>query len=463
MSETYGNNVGPILIGDRPMPHSIELERSLLACLMKDPETTADILDLDEEAFYQPDHRHIFHAMAELAKEIPAFDIVMLSDHMDKSGMLGALGGIPTLMNIQSSICTSAPYMDYLEKVQDYYQRRQVIVICTNALGDGYEMAMPTYEIMGSLESKLLAMAQTGNKKKHQHISEATDEAIARIKGVYDRDIKYIGLSTGFPSLDAVIGGCRAGELIVLAARPSIGKTALAVCILRNMAAFGHKVRFFGAEMDNDQIAQRMLYSQSQVSSRELYDHIIPWETAEARLREGQKQLDRMPFFLDDIGGYYEEFRHRIRVAVRKDGVEVVAIDYLQLINLKTKQHHQSRENEVAYISKDLKSLARELHIPIIVLAQLNRIAEGKVPNISELRESGAVEQDADIVALLYRGRETDDDATQQLLRQGKPIPTIVKVGKDRNWSTGIANLDWYPDYMTFANHGRIEDEDVPR
>jgi len=454
--------LGPLLVGDQPLPHSPEMEKALISCCLQDPQYTADVLTLDEEAFYLPLTRRLFRTIKEVSKTYPIFDIISIGDYLERQGQLADIGGMETIRDIYATIPTVANYPRYMEVVRDNYRLRKMIAICSNAVGDAYEHIKPSYEIIGSVGTQIMGIDEESGLKKAENIWETTEKSIQRLHGIYTRNPEAIGIPTGFANIDRYIGGLRKGEVFVLAARPSIGKTALAMNIFRNVAFSGYPCRYYSLEMMADELTLRMMYYQAQISQYELMHRTVPWEEIEARLKQAKEILDRIPLSFEDSVVYWEDIEHRMRLAVLKDGCQVLGLDYLQLVYLRESKRHQTRENEVSYISQQLKKLAKELKVPVVVLAQLNRAAEGRTPSISDLRESGAIEQDADVVGLLNRKRETDDKDTLVLMRGGHPVDAELKIGKNRGGSTGVADLQWWAHFTTYTDKPRIEDEDVP-
>ena len=318
-------------------------------------------------------------------------------------------------------------------------------------------------ELVDEIETEILTLTQLQGGVDSTPIRRLIPPAVAYLEKLHTKDAAVVGITTGYHDLDHLITGLRPGDMFVLAARPSIGKTALALNLATNVALSKtpRAVGVFSLEMSSDQLALRLLCSEARVNMADIKDgalSVARWNDIMA----AADRLNKAPLFIDDTGSLdILELRARARRLHQQHHVELLVIDYLQLMRPAGHNRNSTRENEVSQMSGGIKTLAKELRIPIIVLAQLNRQAEqtGQRPKLSHLRESGAIEQDADIVALLHRERETESG--QERSYEGTEAELII--AKHRNGPTGIVRLSFFPQFTKFESRSPIADEDVPR
>ena len=457
----------PQLMGDMPSPHSAETERAILACILQEPEITADAVSaLTRESFYIPLHRVLWDAFQEVKASGQAFDLITVGDRLEASGKLEEIGGMEFLRATRNSVPTVANISTYTQKVINLHNARKAIAACADTLGRLYESgADDVPAILGDAETNLQKIGGAVVDKGFVHISDVLPRSMEVMEGISTHDPKFLGIQTGLHNLDEILMGFKPEELIVIAARPSIGKTALALNILKRMALFKSisvPVGIFSFEMSDIMIGLRLLVEDSQIDLKRLHQGKVTPAQWQGDLMESAVRLGNSPIYIYDGPREMGHVRRHSRKLVKERGAKVIFIDYIQLIKGDGGKKGDNREQEVAKISSDLKELAKELHIPIVILAQLGRAAEGQDAKISHIRESGAIEQDADVVLLLQRQRESDDEATATAVREGKGIEAKVIVGKNRNGPTGSANLIYFPQYTMFSDPHRVLDEDVP-
>lgn len=455
------SRVGPLVIGDQPLPHTPEMEQAVLACIMQDTVCAANAIEtLPDDAFYVPANRRLFWGLKETYKT-GMIDIVRVGEVLERHNFLDDIGGMDFVRNVYSAIPTIVNYDKYVLSVRENLLRRNLIASCYNLVGDCYEQSSDVEEALNKAQQIINAPVSIVDEPDVP-ISDITSKTIERMGKVYDGDPDVIGVSTGFQRINDIIWGLRPGEVIVIAARPSIGKTALALNMMVNIAHYGYHAYFISKEMDSVLLMERILYAAARVDKRALIERRADWHEFEQEFIRAKAKIDSLNLHFDDSReGCWEDHRHKLRKACHKHPIKVAFLDYLQLMHLR-KRGNMPREEEVARISSDAKTLARDLGIPLVIMAQLNRIAEDHRPNLANLRESGAVEQDADIVALLHRKRPTADREMAELSHQGKPLPTDVCIGKNRNGPTGIARLLFHERFTLFEDEDRIADEDVP-
>ena len=460
------NNTGqmPDYMGmSRTMPNSMEAEVAVLGSMLIAPEAASlalSALNFDG-AFYRGAHQTIFNAMLELnpGKSEAALDPVVLADHLERSGHLDEVGGRAYLSQLMDSVPTAANIEHYVEIVREKAILRKLISACALSMDKCYEAdnARDVLDAIGQCIFDITSMNQT---KEIMDIHSLAYEALDYLNKLMKGDQEVLGLRTGY-DFDRLITGLKPGELFVLAARPSIGKTALAMNMALNIALSDPPVPvgIFSLEMPALQLVIRMLCSLTRISMSDLrHGSISTMQWAD--VMNAADQLQKSGIFIDDTGAIdILELRAKARRMRAQHNIQAIFIDYLQLIKVHSKSN-ASRENEVAMISGALKAMAKELNIPVVVLAQLNRQAEqqGEKPKLSHLRESGAIEQDADIVALLHRDR--DKQYEQGEGNDDTPLKAELIIAKNRNGGTGTTHLLFFPKYTCFVNAAASESGD---
>ncbi|MFO7821258.1 MAG: replicative DNA helicase [Lentisphaeria bacterium] len=450
------------------MPHNTEAEVAVLGSVLLDPGVALDaatsMLNF-QGSFYHPAHQTIFQTIIELnARQAQgSVDIVTLSDALNRKGVLEEAGGQAYLLKLLNSVPSAANIEHYVEIVHQNAVLRRLIKASTEIADKCYEPQQSVKELVDGIESEILSITNLKKADNLVPVSEMILPAIEYIEKLHQKDRSIMGLQTGFDGLDRTVMGLRPGEMFVLAARPSIGKTALALNMAENIAVNSdpEPVGIFSLEMSCKQLVLRLLCSLARINIGDIRDCALSQGRWQEITRAGQ-QLKNAPIYIDDAVATLDvaELRARARRMKREHDISVIFIDYLQLLKPVGGNRNSTRENDVAQISGGIKSLAKELDIPIVVLAQLNRQAEqtGQKPRLSHLRESGAIEQDADVVALLHREREVE---------AGKPdgnsgLEAELIIAKHRNGQTGIAPLVFIPNYTRFEDRSPVADEDVP-
>lgn len=459
----------PLLYGDKPLPHNTEAEIAVLGSILLDPTAALDVATRALNfagSFYHAAHQEIFQALLALGIEgtRQAIDLVTVSDMLEKRGKLEAVGGRAYLGQINHSVPTAANIEYYVDIVHQNAVLRRLIRSSSEILEKCFQPQDSVKELIDTIESEILAVTGLKQGGDTVAVGDLIYDAIEHMEKLRQKDPTVMGLPTGFESLDEIILGLRPGEMIVLAARPSIGKTALALNMAENMALCSdpRPVGLFSLEMSTKQLVLRLLCSQARISLGDIKDCAL----SAGRWQEITHAADRLrnaPIFIDDASANLDviELRTRARRMKREHDIQVLIIDYLQLLRPVGGNRNTTRENEVAQMSGGIKGLAKELGIPVVVLAQLNRQAEqqGQRPKLAHLRESGAIEQDADVVALLHRERDTDSDTP---LDPRAGIESELIVAKHRNGRTGVAKLVFIPAFTRFENRSPIAEEDVP-
>lgn len=440
----------------RALPHSIEAEEQLLGCILLDG---PDVINRCYEAnvtstsFYEPRHARIFFILESLFANGKACTVDVLGEELRSRQELDSLGGYPFLAQISSRVPTTAEANYFLGKVRELALRREVIRTSTMAVEECYANSGPVDELMDGIEQKMFAATQKRVSDKTVPARQIIPEAMAIINTMVTRKGEMTGLRSGFADLDCLTWGFQKSDLIIIAARPSQGKTALALNIAEAMiypqSGKGVGVLIFSLEMSGTQLMQRMICSRARVNMKLLRDGLVS-KTGDdlLRMKNAADAIARASLFIDDTSAIpVSHIRARARRVHARNSLGCIIVDYLQLMaptNAST-----PREQQVAEASRGLKALAKELNVPVIVLSQLNRSSEkdNRPPRLSDLRESGSIEQDADVVLMLSRPKDADDRY------QTAADSMDLVVAKQRNGPVGTLKLSFLRDITRFENY----------
>jgi len=440
---------------DRPKPHNLDAEIAVLGGMMQDPNASATAFGQlrMEGAFYRSAHQTIFNAMLELSagKGEASLDPIVLADHLERSSRLEEVGGRSYIMQLIDSVPTAANIDHYIDIVRQNAILRRIIAACTETIMRCYDTDDDVQTLLDTVEQQIFEVAGMNEAKDLLLIKPLVREAVIYLELLMQGNTDMLGLRTGF-DMDRMITGLKPGELFVLAARPSIGKTALALNMAANIAMSSKEtpVGIFSLEMPAQQLVLRLICSTARVSMSEFKNGTLSSHRWQHDVGSACEQISNSRIIIDDTGAIdILELRAKARRMCSKHDVKVIFIDYLQLIRGHVSRN-ANRENEVAMISGSLKAMAKELNIPVVVLAQLNRQAEqGEKPKLSHLRESGAIEQDADVVAILHRDRGVQYEQRED---DTNGIPAELIIAKNRNGATGTVDLLFLPRYTRFEN-----------
>ncbi|MCF7791247.1 MAG: replicative DNA helicase [Victivallales bacterium] len=447
---------------EQPPPHDIKLEKAILgAMLLEEVSRGIAIEKISSPAdFYYPAHQRIFKTISSLfEKGNETIDLFAVAASLKAEGILDSIGGENYLLELQNSIPTTANLESWCELTRNLSALRRMITVCSNTIEKCYDADMEHLsEILSEVENEIFEVRDVNAPIGTSPISDYIIDAVEYLEKLHDKDLDATGINTGLPSLDNLIVGLKKQEMIVIAARPSIGKTSLALNIATNISTNKNlKTGFFSLEMSSEQLTRRMLCSLARVSERDFYDK--RFDEAEfgkkwSKITSAASELKKAPFYIDPTPGLsINELRAKALRMKMKYDIDIIFIDYLQLMKAEVSRN-DNRQVEVSKISVGIKSLAKELNIPVVVLAQLNRQAEQQErPKLSQLRESGAIEQDADIVMFLHRDRDTQKDAGME------SIDAEIIVEKNRNGQTGISELLFFPKIMKFESKSRYSDD----
>ncbi len=437
----------------RELPHNLEAEMSVLGACFLSREALTDVVEtLNEESFYERKNAQIFDALTSLVDQKIPVDLTTVTSELQKKNTLQDAGGVPYLTEVVNFVPTSANVSYYIKEVEDDAILRKLIDTATNIATSGYNQEESINETLDEAERKILSLSKTRKTSEFRSIQEVLVKTQSNLEKLASSQGELTGLPTGWYDLDKLTSGLHENELVIIAARPAMGKTAFALNLATNVAMNTDKtVAIFTLEMGAEQIANRILSSLGQIEGYKFRSGMLmnqDWR----RINEAVSQLENASLYIDDTPGIsIGEIRAKCRrLASREKGLGLVVIDYLQLIS-GGKNYGSNRQQEVADISRSLKTLAMELHIPIVALAQLSRAVEGredKRPMMSDLRESGSIEQDADIVAFLYRDDYYNKEAK---LNDNTSVSELI-IGKHRNGATATIELLFKKDTSTFLN-----------
>jgi replicative DNA helicase len=444
----------------RSLPYSEDAEKGVLCSLLLSPREVGDlcILRLQPDAFYAPAHKIIYELVIEFSDKSKPIDFITMKQSLKDRGFLEEIGGPEFLNELYNFVPTAANAGYYVDIVREKYLLRRLILACNSLAGRCYDDQENVEPLLDDAERQIFEI--TGDHVKIDVVpaKDLVMQAIEQIEKVYENRGSVTGLPTGFTEFDQMTSGLHQAEMIVIAARPSMGKTALAMNIAEHVALVeGKPVAVFSLEMSSQQLVQRLLCSRAKVNLQRVRNGFLS-ERDFPSLTSAASRLANAKLFIDDSPGLsIAELRAKARRLVASHQVQLLVIDYLQLLRSTSRRAQDNRQIEISEISAGIKSLAKELNIPIIVIAQLNRqpdarAKEGGRPRLSDLRESGSIEQDADVVGLLVRSEyyETDEEAKQEKAGEAELI-----IAKQRNGPTGDVPLTFLKEYTRFENRAR--------
>jgi replicative DNA helicase len=438
----------------RVPPQSVEAEQAVIGGLMLAPEALDRVGDfLGEDDFYRRDHRLIFRAIRELSEKSKPFDAVTLGEWFDANGLADQIGGTGYLIELASTTPSAANIRSYAEIVREKAVLRQLIEVGTEIVNDGFKPeGRESSEVLAQAEMKVFKIAEQGRRGRADFVPlrEAMKEAFQLLQERYENQGNVTGLPTGYNDLDEMTAGLQPSDLIILAARPAMGKTTLALNIAEFAALKTKKaVAVYSMEMSASQLAFRLISSIGRVNATRLRTGQLEDEDW-SRVNMAIKMLSDVKVFIDDTPALSPDvLRSKARRIKREHDLGLIVIDYLQLMTVPGTG--ENRATEISEISRSLKALAKELHVPVIALSQLNRGLESRTdkrPVMADLRESGAIEQDADIIMFIYRDEYYHKDS------QDKGLAEVI-IGKQRNGPTGTVKLKFFGEYTRFDNLAR--------
>ncbi|EGQ3824041.1 replicative DNA helicase [Staphylococcus pseudintermedius] len=448
------------------MPHSHEAEQSVLGAIFLDPELMSSTQEiLLPESFYRGAHQHIFRAMMDLNEDGKDIDIVTVLDRLTQEGVVNEAGGSQYLAEITSNVPTTRNIQYYTDVVFKNAVKRKLIHTADSIANDGYNDELDLDTVLNDAERRILELSSTRESDGFKDIRDVLGQVYDNAEQLDQNSGQTPGIPTGYRDLDQMTAGFNRNDLIILAARPSVGKTAFALNIAQKVATHEdqYTVGIFSLEMGADQLATRMICSSGNVDSNRLRTGTMTEEDWN-RFTVAVGKLSRTKIFIDDTPGVrITDIRSKCRRLKQEHGLDMIVIDYLQLIQGSGSRASDNRQQEVSEISRMLKAIARELECPVIALSQLSRGVEqrqDKRPMMSDIRESGSIEQDADIVAFLYRddyynrgdGDDDDDDGGFEPQTNDENGEIEIIIAKQRNGPTGTVKLHFMKQYNKFTD-----------
>jgi len=442
-------------------PHALEAEASLLGSILIDPTVLNDVhlIIQGSDDFFKKANGLIFELMVELYNQCSTVDLVQLQQLITDRDLLDSVGGVDYLLDVAHAVPSAASASHYARLIKDKSVVRQLIAAAGEILHDAYNKPEDPQEILNDAERRIFRIAQQSEQRHAETLDELLNDAIRQLEENEGRLIT--GLATGYTELDEITSGFQNGEMIVIAARPSMGKTALALNIAETMVMRDIPVAMFSLEMSRQQLTQRLLSSRASVSSHKIRRNMLSDNDMDAIIKAADDLMNK-PFYIDDTPGLsIVQLRAKARRLKQKHDIRAIFIDYLQLMT--SGRRAESRQQEVSDMSRNVKALARELNIPVICLSQLNRAAEqreGHRPRMSDLRESGSIEQDADVVAMLHRESYYHmNDKTWMEANEDKLSLAELIIAKQRNGPTATVNLSWDSTCTRFYDWSDISEE----
>ncbi len=441
----------------RVPPHDLDAERSVLSALLLDNRYLHEvILEVRSDDFYHPSHAALFKAMLAIHEDEKPVDLITLSEYLNTQKTLDSIGGPVFLAEIADFEATAANVLHHARIVRDKSVKRRLISVATDIVEEGFVEIGAAQELLNSAESKIFDLSQAQGHSTFTSLRDEMEGTFDYVEAIMNRGGGLTGVPTGFEDLDKMTGGLQAGELIIIAARPSMGKTALALNIARNAALDDHrKVAIFSLEMTTQSLILRLLSSEARVDFSAFRSSYLPTRDFTKLTRAGDV-LSQAELWIDDSGDVsLLEIKSKCRRLRAERGLDLVLVDYLQLARGDDARRDR-KDLEIAEISKGLKALAKELKVPVVALSQLNRGPEQRDPDkrrprLGDLRESGAIEQDADLIAFIYRDHVYNKEADAALAE--------LIIEKQRNGPTGTVKLHFEGRFARFDNWTAREDD----
>jgi replicative DNA helicase len=444
----------------------VEAEQGVLGSVLLAPNECLgecfEKLNSGSEVFYDLKHRTIYEVLVEMYDAKDAIDLITVQQRLKDRQQLEGVGGYAYLSSLPDLTPSAANLGYYLGIIREKHVLRRMLHACTGVVGRVYEHEGEVESLLDEVERDILRISEDRSATTIRPIKELVHTAINTIEEYHQRQGMLTGIGTGFTDLDKMTSGLHEGEMIVIAARPSMGKTSLAMNVAEHVALEQKlPVGVFSLEMTSESLIMRMLCSRSRVNLRNIRDGFLA-ERDFPKLTGAAGKLANAPLFIDDTSGLsILQMRAKARRMWQQYGIKLFVVDYLQLLH-STARRAENRQQEIADISSGIKSLAKELKVPVIVLSQLNREMEkdkNRKPRLSDLRESGSIEQDADLVGLLYKASSGDEEEAQT---DQDAVPVNLLVAKQRNGPTGDVHLTFLKSYTRFESAAKISNDDVP-
>lgn len=449
-------------VNGKTPPQAIELEEAVLGALMLDQNALTNTIEIIKpEYFYKPEHEIIFKAIVSLFEKTQPVDILTVVETLRSTGKLEAAGGAYYVSQLTSRVASAAHIEYHARILSQKYIQRELIRVSTETLTESYDETTDVIELLDKTEQRLMDITENNFRRDYSDMNSLVKIAYDEIEKSQSNESGVSGIPTGFTELDRMTAGFQRGTLIILAARPAMGKTAFALSIARNMAVeFDKPIAFFSLEMTGVELTMRLISSESEIPADKFKKGGLE-EWQKQQIYQKSERLSTAPIYIDDTPQLtIFELRAKCRRLKQRYGIEMVFIDYLQLMHGGGDNKNGNREQEISTISRQLKALSKELNIPILALSQLSRAVEtrggDKKPQLSDLRESGAIEQDADIVMFIYRPEYYKIESDDKGSTEGK---ADIILAKHRSGGTGDVRLRFIGKYARFENDSYYADE----
>lgn len=429
-------------------PHNLEAETATLGAILLDSAVLPRVMGfLRPDDFYRKANGLVFEAILSLSDRGEPIDLITLTDELQHTGILERVGGAAYISSLTTVVPTSANVEYYARIVRETSIRRHLVRLAAEITEQCYDETLPTRTVLEESERRIFELAENQQTQSFQSAGEVVKRTIDAIEKAYHNQEDYTGVPVGFPSLDNMTSGFQASEFIILGARPSVGKTALALTMAANIAVRKKiPVGFFTLEMSDMALMQRLVASEAKIGSQVIRTGMLK-PSDFASLTNAAGRIYEAPLWIADTPGMrLLDLRAQARRMVSQHGVKIVFVDYLTLIT--NEKADLPRHEQIAEISRSLKALARELNVPIVALSQVTRDTEGKRPMLSNLRESGSIEQDADVVLFLHRERKLEQESTENI----PVVETELIIAKQRNGPVGTVRLAFVPRFTKFES-----------
>lgn len=441
------------------IPRDIEAEKATLGAMLKNQDAVADVIDmLRADDFYLKEHQEIYKTMYNMFAKSIAIDIMTVYSELKAQKLSEMTGGLTYLSELAEGAITTSNAKFYADVVVNKSKMRQLISQADKIKESAFSNEVPPEDILDAAEQRIMEIAQKTQKNNYENIDEVLLENIKEIQELEKNKDKLAGAETGFKRVDAILGGLHKSDLIILAARPGVGKTAFALNVAQHAASTGSKVMIFNLEMPNKQLGQRILAMSASVPMENIRKGSLTSDEWES-ISHAQDSFEKAAFALDETSDISPvEIKNKCRrFKAEKGGLDLVIIDYLQLMSVGGGYRIEQREKELGAITRGIKIMAKELDCAVVLLSQLNRDVEKRSnhkPQLSDLRDSGSIEQDADIVIFLQREDLLDggNDDKPAEIDTNTAMTCEVHIAKHRNGATGVVNLAWIPKYTKFGN-----------
>ena len=439
----------------RSLPQSIEAEQSVIGAMLIDKTAIAKVFEkLEEEDFYRDGHKVIYKAIREMYAKDMAVDLVTLLEHLKSADMLEKAGGVTYISELSASVPTTANLSSYIKIVEEKSTLRKLIKTSTAIIEESYNNGGDVEKVIDIAQKKIFDLAENKDSKEYEPLSAVLERGFLEIERLFNNKGEITGVGSGIKDLDAKTGGCQKGDMVLIAARPSMGKTTFSLNIAENAALKeGKSVVIFSLEMSKEQLAYKLLCSQANVDMLKLRTGNLDdddWE----RIARATGPLSKAKIYIDDTAGItVMEMRSKCRKIKMEHGIDMILIDYLQLMS--GSSGNDNRQQEVSEISRSIKALAKEMECPVIALSQLSRAPEQRAdhrPMLSDLRESGSIEQDADVVMFLYRDEYYNKETEE------KNVGECI-IAKQRNGPVGTVKMAWIGAHSKFADLDLVHTE----